>query len=105
MRKRGLAWTIFRPSIIYGPADISINVLSKIVRRAPFVPILGNGQSKIQPILTQERQKTEQAVQALAGVQDRELPATDIEAAVLDRSRPRRKFRRLDDGEISQILS
>jgi proteasome alpha subunit len=44
------------------------------------------------------------AVQALAGVQDRELPAADIEAAVLDRSRPRRKFRRLDDGEIAQIL-
>src|SRR5256714_11066958 len=38
------------------------------------------------------------SVQALAGVQDRELPATDVEAAVLDRSRPRRKFRRLDDG-------
>ncbi len=50
VRKSGLAWTIFRPSLIYGPDDISINVLSKIVRRAPFVPILGNGRSRIQPV-------------------------------------------------------
>ena len=40
VRQSGLAWTIFRPSLIYGPGDISINVLSKIVRRAPFVPVL-----------------------------------------------------------------
>jgi NADH dehydrogenase len=50
VRKGGLAWTIFRPSVIYGPGDKSINVLSKIVRRAPFVPVLGHGNSKIQPV-------------------------------------------------------
>lgn len=50
VRRSGLAWTIFRPSLIYGPGDISINVLSKVVRRAPFVPVLGNGHSKIQPV-------------------------------------------------------
>ena len=50
VRKSGLAWTIFRPSLIYGPGDISINVLSKIVRRLPFVPVLGHGHSKIQPV-------------------------------------------------------
>jgi uncharacterized protein YbjT (DUF2867 family) len=50
VRRGGLAWTIFRPSLIYGPGDISINVLSKVVRRAPFVPVLGNGQSRIQPV-------------------------------------------------------
>jgi uncharacterized protein YbjT (DUF2867 family) len=50
VRKSGLAWTIFRPSLIYGPDDISINVLAKIVRRAPFVPVLGKGNGKIQPV-------------------------------------------------------
>jgi NADH dehydrogenase len=50
VRKSGLAWTIFRPSLIYGQRDISINVLAKIVRRAPFVPVLGSGNSKIQPV-------------------------------------------------------
>jgi uncharacterized protein YbjT (DUF2867 family) len=50
VRKSGLAWTIFRPSVIYGAGDISINVLSKVVRRAPVVPVLGRGNSKIQPV-------------------------------------------------------
>jgi uncharacterized protein YbjT (DUF2867 family) len=50
VRKSGLAWTIFRPSLIYGPRDKSINVLAKLIRRLPFVPVLGNGNSKIQPV-------------------------------------------------------
>ena len=50
VRKSGLAWTIFRPSVIYGPGDKSVTVLSKVLRRAPFVPVLGDGNSKIQPV-------------------------------------------------------
>lgn len=50
VRKSGMAWTIFRPSLIYGPGDKSVNVLAKVVRRAPFVPVLGSGNSKIQPV-------------------------------------------------------
>jgi len=46
----GLAWTIFRPSLIYGPGNQSISVLEKIVRLAPVIPILGDGRSKIQPV-------------------------------------------------------
>jgi uncharacterized protein YbjT (DUF2867 family) len=50
VRKSGLAWTIFRPSFIYGPKDKAINTLAKLVRRLPFVPVLGGGNTKIQPI-------------------------------------------------------
>ena len=50
VRKSGLAWTMFRPSFIYGPHDKAINTLAQLVRRLPFVPVLGNGQTKIQPI-------------------------------------------------------
>jgi NADH dehydrogenase len=50
VRKSGLAWTIFRPSLIYGPGNKSISLLANIVKRAPFVPVLGNGESKIQPV-------------------------------------------------------
>ncbi len=50
VRKSGLAWTIFRPSLIYGPGDKSINVLANMVRRAPVVPVLGDGRAKIQPV-------------------------------------------------------
>lgn len=50
VRKSGMAWTIFRPSFIYGPRDKGINTLAQVVRRAPFVPVLGGGNTKIQPI-------------------------------------------------------
>lgn len=50
VRRSGLAWTIFRPSVIYGPKDKSVNVLAKVIRRLPFVPVLGHGNSKIQPV-------------------------------------------------------
>ena len=50
VRKSGLAWTMFRPSFIYGPHDKAINTLAQLVRRLPFVPVLGDGQTKIQPI-------------------------------------------------------
>ena len=50
VRQSGLAWTIFRPSLIYGPGNQSISVLEKIVRLAPVIPVLGDGRSKIQPV-------------------------------------------------------
>ena len=50
VRKSGLAWTIFRPSLISGPGNKSISVLGKLVKYLPFVPVLGNGESKIQPV-------------------------------------------------------
>ena len=44
------------------------------------------------------------SVQALSEVEEREIGAASIEAAVLDRKRNRRKFRRLEDSEIAGIL-
>src|SRR6266481_10008108 len=38
VRKSGLAWTIFRPSLIYGAHDKSMNVLAKVLKLSPFVP-------------------------------------------------------------------
>jgi proteasome alpha subunit len=47
------------------------------------------------------------AAEALASVGEREaIPASQIEAAVLDRSRkPRRKFRRLTEPEVAELLN
>jgi len=50
VRQSGLAWTIFRPSLIYGPGDQSLRVLAGLVRRLPVVPVLGAGTGKIQPV-------------------------------------------------------
>ena len=44
------------------------------------------------------------AVQALADIDSRPLEAGAIEAAVLDQTRNRRKFRRLEDTEVAEML-
>lgn len=46
----GLSWTIFRPSIIFGPGDGFITILAQLVKRAPVIPVVGSGQSKFQPV-------------------------------------------------------
>ncbi len=43
--------------------------------------------------------------EALGSVEGKEIAAGDLEVAVLDRTRPRRKFRRLKDPDIAQLLS
>ncbi|MBM3858508.1 MAG: complex I NDUFA9 subunit family protein [Verrucomicrobia bacterium] len=50
VRQSGLAWTILRPSVIYGPEDKSVNVLAAMLRRLPVATVLGDGNGKIQPI-------------------------------------------------------
>lgn len=50
VRQSGLDWTIFRPSIIFGPGDAFISVLASLVRRLPLVPVLGDGRYRLQPI-------------------------------------------------------
>ena len=50
VRASGLAWTIFRPSIIFGPGDEFMSVLAGLVRRLPVVPVVGDGQYRLQPV-------------------------------------------------------
>ncbi len=50
VRGSGLAWTIFRPSIIYGRGDSFVTMLARMVRRLPVVPVIGTGQNLLQPV-------------------------------------------------------
>lgn len=50
----GLGWTIFRPSIVFGPGDGFINVLAGLVKVAPVIPVVGDGSSEFQPIAVEE---------------------------------------------------
>src|SRR4051794_4525829 len=50
VRKSGLAWTIFRPSLIYGPDDEFVNLFAKISRLSPIVPLLGAPHVLFQPV-------------------------------------------------------
>jgi len=42
VRRSGLDYTLFRPSLIYGPQDQFANVFAKIARLSPIVPVFGN---------------------------------------------------------------
>lgn len=50
VRASGLDCTIFRPSIIYGPQDAFINLLAKLMRTLPALPVIGDGRYQLQPV-------------------------------------------------------
>jgi NADH dehydrogenase len=50
VRSSGLAWTIFRPSVIYGRGDELMTMLAGMVRRLPAVPVIGSGRQRLQPV-------------------------------------------------------
>lgn len=51
VRASGLAWTIIRPTMIYGaPGDRNMERLLRWVARRPFVVVPGNGGALIQPV-------------------------------------------------------
>src|ERR1039457_4632552 len=50
VRDSGLGWTIFQPSVVFGPEDAFINQLAGYIRNFPAVPVIGNGNYRLQPI-------------------------------------------------------
>jgi NADH dehydrogenase len=50
VRLSGLAYTIFRPSVIYGPEDQSINLFARQIHAFPVFPIIGDGLYQLQPV-------------------------------------------------------
>jgi NADH dehydrogenase len=51
VRESGLDWTIFRPSLIFGPGDGFFSGLAPIVRGNPgFIPVIGRGRTRFMPV-------------------------------------------------------
>lgn len=50
VRGSGLGWTIFRPSVIFGPGDGFVSLLARLVRFFPVVPVVGDGRNRLQPV-------------------------------------------------------
>ncbi len=42
--------TILRPSVIFGPEDAMFNRMAQIAAKAPFLPVVGDGLAKVQPV-------------------------------------------------------
>lgn len=55
VRASGLNWTIFQPSLIFGPGDDFFGrVLRELVSAAPVVPQIGNGRFPFRPVSVQD---------------------------------------------------
>jgi uncharacterized protein YbjT (DUF2867 family) len=51
VRASGLSWTMFRPSIQFGPGDGFVSLLAPIVRFNPgFIPVIGPGTTRFMPV-------------------------------------------------------
>lgn len=50
LKGSGLEYTIFRPSVIFGPGDGFVNLVADLVRKAPIVPLPGGGHNRLQPV-------------------------------------------------------
>jgi NADH dehydrogenase len=51
VRSSPIAWTIFRPSIIYGRGDEFVNMLAWMIQRyRGVVPVIGGGLQRLQPV-------------------------------------------------------
>lgn len=50
IRGSRLRYTIFRPSWVYGPEDNALNRFVGFARRLPFVPVIGDGKQRLQPV-------------------------------------------------------
>jgi len=50
VKNSALAFTVFRPTVIYGAGECGLKDLVSLIRNFPIVPVLGNGQNKFQPV-------------------------------------------------------
>jgi NADH dehydrogenase len=46
----GLAYSIVRPTLVFGKEDILVNNIAWLIRKFPIFPIAGDGRYKLQPI-------------------------------------------------------
>lgn len=54
IKASGVPYTVFRPSWIYGPRDVSLNRFLGFAKFLPFVPVIGNGKTRINPLFVDD---------------------------------------------------
>lgn len=54
VKASGIAYTIFRPSLVVGEGDGFTEKLKELVRVGPFIPVPGSGKAKLQPIYVED---------------------------------------------------
>lgn len=54
VRHSKMAWTILQPSILFGNGAEFFEAQARIIKIAPFAPIIGNGKTRFQPIFVDD---------------------------------------------------
>jgi uncharacterized protein YbjT (DUF2867 family) len=54
VRRAGFEHVIIRPSWVYGPEDRALNQLVAFHRWLPFVPVVGGGRERLQPVFVED---------------------------------------------------
>jgi uncharacterized protein YbjT (DUF2867 family) len=54
VRASGVSHAIVRPSWAYGPDDVALNRFLWFARHAPFVPVIGDGSQRLQPVFVDD---------------------------------------------------
>ena len=54
VRSSSLDWTIFRPSLIFGPNGEFVEMLADLIRKMPIVPVIGKGRYRMQPVAREQ---------------------------------------------------
>lgn len=94
VRASGIRYTIFRPSLIFGPEDQFVNVFARMIRLSPVVPVMGNPTSRFQPV----------AVEAVAAAFVRALTASNSLGREFDLCGPEAMTLSEIVGTIAQVL-
>jgi len=54
VKESGIPFTIVQPSWIYGPKDRSLNKFVTFARFLPFIPVIGDGTTRVSPVFVQD---------------------------------------------------
>ena len=54
IRGSGMAWTVLRPTWVYGPGDVSLNRFLGFARVLPFVPLTNLGRQQLAPVFVRD---------------------------------------------------
>jgi uncharacterized protein YbjT (DUF2867 family) len=54
VRESGLPYTIFRPSLVFGPGDRTVNLFARMLRFTPVFAVPGTGRQRVQPVFVED---------------------------------------------------